>query len=287
MSTVDGVAAWVLDVDGCLVRTSRAGGSGGALIPGAVDLMTHLHAAGQPVVVCTNASEYPPAHYADHLRTLGLPIIDDEFVTAGSAGADHVAAFHPGAQVVALGGEGITEPLRARGLELYVDGDPTACAAVLVGAGQSYTQQEINAACLAIDAGAAFYVTQDGPWFHGGQGRSVAISGAIAAAIAWVTGAAPQVTGKPSPVLAQSLVRRLERPAEQIAVVGDARAEIRLAREIGGVSVAVLSGALDSDQVEALRADAPGAAPDRIVQDVGALHHLVTSRPVHTSGATP
>ena len=134
MTGLEDVTGWVLDVDGCLVRTSRAGGAGGALMPGAADFVTGLQAAGHRVLVCTNASEQPPATYAADLRDLGIPIADEDLVTAGSAGADHVAAHHPGARVLAVGGEGITTPLQDRGLVLHDDGDPASVDAVLVGA---------------------------------------------------------------------------------------------------------------------------------------------------------
>ncbi|MBB3045636.1 ribonucleotide monophosphatase NagD (HAD superfamily), partial [Nocardioides soli] len=164
LSRLTGVEGWILDVDGCLVRTSRAGGTGGTPIPGAAELLTGLAERGHRVVVCTNASELPPAAYAEHLREIGLPVADEDFVTAGSAGADHIAAAHPGGRVVAVGGPGITVPLRERGLEVVeADGlrDPGECAAVLVGAAPSYTHAALNAACLAIEAGAPLYVSQN------------------------------------------------------------------------------------------------------------------------------
>ena len=64
---------WVLDVDGCLVRTAKAGGAGGVPIEGAVDLLNWLHANGKQVIVCTNASQRPVTYYAAHLRKIGLP----------------------------------------------------------------------------------------------------------------------------------------------------------------------------------------------------------------------
>ncbi|MBB3045672.1 HAD hydrolase-like protein [Nocardioides soli] len=279
LSRLTGVEGWILDVDGCLVRTSRAGGTGGTPIPGAAELLTGLAERGHRVVVCTNASELPPAAYAEHLREIGLPVADEDFVTAGSAGADHIAAAHPGGRVVAVGGPGITVPLRERGLEVVeADGlrDPGECAAVLVGAAPSYTHAALNAACLAIEAGAPLYVSQNQPWFHGGAGRSIAISAVMAAAIAWATGAGAEVTGKPSPVLAEALRHRLGVPAERIAVVGDATAEIELARAIGAQAVTVLSGALTADAVAAL----PDVRrPDHVLPDVAALHHLLSRTP--------
>ncbi len=282
MTGLEKVRGWILDVDGCLVRTSRAGGTGGTAIPGAVELITALRQAGHRVLVCTNASELPPMVYASQLRELGPPISDDEFVTAGSAGADHIATHHPGATVAAVGGDGITQPLIERGISLCDGHAPEKCPAVFVGAAASYSHAQLNAACLAVEAGATLYVTQNQPWFHGGLGRSVAASAAIAAAITWVTGVQPRLTGKPSPVLAEALLRRLGVPAEHVAVVGDAPAEITLARSMGARSVAVLTGALTAAQIAGSR---PDLRPDLTVADVAELHLLLASSLTPTPGA--
>jgi len=266
---------WVFDVDGCLMRTARAGGAGGTPFPGAVELVSALKAAGRQVVLCTNASGKPPERYAAHLRALGFDVTDDEFVTAGSAAADYVAAHHPGARVLVLGNEGVADPLAARGLEVLVPTADTLADVVVVGAADGYSTAAINAACLAVDAGAPLYVTVQTPWFHGGVGRSVAVSSAMAAAVSWVTGVTPQVTGKPSAALAERLLARFGTgdPGD-LVVVGDATAEIELARAMGARSVLVLSGATTAPGLADLPRD---RRPDIALTDVGELHDLVRS----------
>ncbi|MGY1620730.1 HAD-IIA family hydrolase [Geodermatophilus sp. SYSU D00965] len=261
---------WVFDVDGCLVRTARAGGAGGTPFPGAVELVAALKAAGRRVLLCTNASGQPPARYAAHLRSLGFDVADEEFLTAGSAAADHVAAHHPGARVLALGSEGLTVPLSDAGIALADPGSGPADV-VVVGAAEGYTAAQLNAACLAVDAGAPLYVTVMTPWFHGGVGKSVAASSAIAAAISWVTGVVPEVTGKPSAALAERLLARFGDTAD-LMVVGDHAAEIELARAMGARGVLVLSGATTADGAEALP---PDTAPDLVFPDIGTVHDLV------------
>jgi NagD protein len=262
---------WVFDVDGCLMRTARAGGAGGVPFPGAVELVGALKAVGRQVLLCTNASARPPARYAAHLRELGFDVADDEFVTAGSAAADHVAVHHPGARVLALGGDGLTVPMTDLGIELVDPAEGADAGVVVVGAADSYSAEGLNAACLAVDAGAAFYVTVQTPWFHGGVGKSVAVSSAVAAAVSWVTGVEPQVTGKPSAALAERLLARFQ-AAGDIVVVGDHHAEIELARAMGARSVLVLSGAISEQGLAAL---SPESAPDLVFPDVGTVHELV------------
>lgn len=265
---LSGIRGWVFDVDGCLVRTDRAGGRGGVAIPGGPELLRDLEAAGHRVVVCTNASEYPPVVYAAHLRELGLPVTDEDFVTAGSAAADHIHAHHPGASVLVIGGNGLTEPLRALGVPLVTAADADADI-VVVGAAQTYTAEELNAGALAVDTGAEFYTTIDVPWFSGGRGKKLATSAAIAASITYATGRHPIIGGKPSAVLAESLLHRLGTSAEQTAVVGDALVETRLARHMGAASVLVLTGATSQSDLAPLRGP---ERPDVVVDDVAVLH---------------
>lgn len=265
---------WIFDVDGCLVRTARAGGAGGVPFPGAVELVAALRAAGRQMVLCTNASASPPSRYAAHLRSLGFDVADGEFVTAGSAAADHVAAHHPKARVLALGGDGLTVPMSDAGVELVEPASAADADVVVVGAADAYATAALNAACLAVDAGAPLYVTVRTPWFHGGLAKSISVSSAVAAAISWVTGVEPQVTGKPSPALAERLLARFgaASPAPDLVVVGDHTAEVQLAHTMGAGSVLVLSGATTSEGLDAFSAD---VAPDLVFPDIGTVHDLV------------
>ncbi|GAA2203405.1 HAD-IIA family hydrolase [Sinomonas flava] len=280
---LDQVRAWVLDVDGCLMRTAKAGGAGGEAMPGAAELVTFLHGRGDRVLVCTNASQQPPRVYAEHLRGHGIDVPDEDFVTAGSAAADYLSIHHPRARVLAVGGAGITEPLEAGGHTLADPAHGEPADVVLVGADDSYTSAQLNAAALAVDAGAPLYTTVDVPWFHGGIQKSLVVSGAIAHAIGWAAGATPTVLGKPSPALGEALMHRIGASssagtvpqAEAVAVVGDAIVETQLARSMGAVSVLVLTG---STTPEKLAQRTGPDVPDLALPGVGDLYTLLVSQ---------
>ncbi|MCK2127379.1 HAD hydrolase-like protein [Thauera aromatica] len=267
---------WVLDVDGCLVRTAAAGGAGGAPIPGAVELLRWLRRHERNFVVCTNASQRPARDYARHLREIGLDVADHELMTAATAAAGYIAAHHPGARVLTVGSDGLEDALRHEGMELARPGEALADV-VVVGAADVYASAVLNAACLAIaDKGAAFYVTVDAPWFYGGLGRSVATSSAIAAAIAFPTGRKATVCGKPSTALGEVLCQRLGGDGSRIVVVGDvASIEVRLAHQMGALGVLVMSGGTSPGDISGLE---PMDRPDLQVADVGELVALIEAR---------
>ncbi|WP_369045755.1 HAD-IIA family hydrolase [Sinomonas sp. P10A9] len=292
LATLAGIRAWVLDVDGCLMRTAKAGGAGGEAMPGAADLVNYLHGRGDRVLICTNASQQPPRVYAAHLREHGIDVPDEDFVTAGSAAADYISIHHPGARVLAVGGAGITASLRATGHEIA---DPhetgstagTIADVVLVAADDAYTSAQLNAAALAVDAGALLYTTVDVPWFHGGIHKSLVVSGAVAHAIGWAAGVMPTVLGKPSPALGEALLHRIgaasgaaasgagPAAASTVAVVGDAIVETQLARSMGATSVLVLTGSTTPEKL----AQRTGAdVPDLSLPSVADLNALLTTQ---------
>lgn len=247
---------WMLDVDGCLVRTSKAGGAGGEAIAGAAELLEWLRRHDKRFVVCTNASQRPVRTYAAHLREIGLDVADDEMMTAATAAADYIAITHPGARVLVVGDVGLTEAIAERGLTLAPSHAADADV-VVVGAADSFGSANLNGACLSIaDRGAPLYVSVDTPWFHGGVKRSVASSSAIAAAIGWVTGIKAQVCGKPSQALGTVLRARLGGEGKRLVVVGDmASIEVQLAHQMGALGALVMSGGTSVS-------DLPGLPPE-------------------------
>ncbi|ROT45894.1 HAD family hydrolase [Pusillimonas sp. NJUB218] len=260
---------WMLDVDGCLVKTTKAGGAGGHAIGGAAKLLDWLRRNERKFVICTNASQRTVATYASHLRSIGLDIADHEMMTAATAAGETIARAHPGGRILVVGDEGMLEAIRSAGLEVTPP-DASNADAVVVGAADTYSSANLNAACLSIaDHGAPLYTSVSSPWFHGGVKRSIAVSSAIAQAIASVTGVQPIVCGKPSRELGESLRLRLSGGNSQIVIVGDAApAEMRLARGMGAMGVLVLSGATQADELSGLPVD---QQPHWVVQDIDEL----------------
>ena len=269
---LDDVQAWVFDVDGCLVRTDLPGGEGGTAIDGAAALVAKVKGAGHRVVCCTNGAIRPPAAYAAGLRQVGIDISETEMVTPASAGAHAIARRHPGAPVLVLGGPGMVEPLRSAGLPL-VEAQREPARVVVVGPKPSYTAPEIDAACQAVSAGAPFYVTVRTPWFYGGGKRTASATSLIGVGISWLTGAIPELLGKPSQIMNEFLLAHLETDPGRLVVVGDSLdAEVRMAADLGAQSVLVRSGAPTHDQVQG------AGSPTVIVDHVGELLRILDSK---------
>jgi HAD superfamily hydrolase (TIGR01450 family) len=269
--------AYVFDLDGCLVLGERPGGEHGVAVPGARELLDELRRRGTPFVCCTNASGSPPEAYAADLRRLGLPVEDDAVVTPAVIAAAHLARDRPGATVMALGGDGVLEPLRRAGVATVAPALGARADVVLVGAPRTLTAVALQSAAGAIWSGAELLVTSFVPAIPSRGGPRASVSAAVAAGLAHVTGAEPRVVGKPSPLAAEHLAARLGGRPDEVVVVGDDPAlDIALGRRMGATTMLVLSGMATPETAARLP---PEERPDAVLAGAAELFELLRSGP--------
>ena len=147
---------FIFDMDGTLVLGDRVN-HGLRPLPGAVEMLGWVRGRGLPYVVFTNGTNRAPAHFARVLREAGLPVPDELMMTPASSAV--VMFTRRGyKRVMVLGGPGLTEPLRAAGIETVPPSESADAAgvdAVLVGWFPEFTMPALEAACHAVWAGAA------------------------------------------------------------------------------------------------------------------------------------
>jgi NagD protein len=261
---------FVFDVDGCLALGASPGGQGGGALPGAPQLLTALKERGARFVCATNGSGRPPEAYAAGLRAHGLPIDDEEMLTPPVVAAERLARERIGARVMVLGGDGVIEPLRRAGISTVAAEGGAPADVVLVGPVARLEPEHFQAAARAIWAGARFLVTSYVPTIPVRDGRLASMSAAVAAGLAHVTGATPEVVGKPAPAVVEVARARMGAAGDDpLVVVGDDPAlDIALGRAVGAGTVLVLSGTVGAADVAALP---PAQRPDAVVAGVSDL----------------
>ncbi len=269
MSLLDGIDAVVFDVDGTLLHADDPGGVRGARpIPGAVEAVARVRAAGRRVLFFTNGTGRPPADYAADLRSVGLDLADEEFMNPAVVAARWIARRHPGKTVLVLGGPGVVAPLH----ELDVPTVEGKADVVLVGWDDGLSYGQLRAACDSVWAGAPLLATSVAPVFSVNGGPAPGWSGAVVAGIRQVTGAKALTLGKPSPEALREMCRALETSPRRTLVVGDdLTLEIAMARRAGARTALVLTGISTAADVERLPA---GRRPDAVAASVA---ELVTS----------
>src|SRR5215470_3170687 len=142
------MAAILLDVDGVLHVS-------GEPIPGAVDAVRRLRAAGHRIRFVTNSTIVSRTQLGDKLRSLGFAIDDDELQTTGGV----ASRVLKGKRVLAITMPGILDD------------------AVLIGGadeteetGLIFSYLNLNRAFLELEAGADFYCLHRNRWWQTAEG---------------------------------------------------------------------------------------------------------------------
>jgi 4-nitrophenyl phosphatase len=248
LKVVPSIKGFMFDLDGTLLLSDRSLG-GYEVLPGAIEVLCVLKERAIPFVVLTNGSAYPPVEQAGRLRTLGLPVADEQMLTPSSVAAD-LMSRRGIKRALVLGTRGVGHALAEAGIETVFTGEPRASEvdAVYVGWHPDCDMKDIEAACQGIWAGAKLYVASDVPFFATKQGRSMGYSYAIVGAIRRMTKAPMILTGKPSAHALRFVARKLGVTVRAIGVLGDDPAvEIVMARRAGATAFGVTTGVMTAE----------------------------------------
>ena len=225
---------YVLDLDGTVYL-------GSAPLPGAVEAIAALRAAGSRFVFLSNNPLERSRTYAARLRDLGVPVEDDEVVSSIDALIGYLAR-RPAARILAISEPLVADELAGAGHVLTAD--PTAADAVVLSWDRTFTYEKLHRAFIAIRAGARLIATNADPYCPTPDG-GLPDCGALLAAVEVATGvAAEAVVGKPSEHIAAVALERLGVPASDVVMVGDRLlTDVAMAQRAGMVSALVLTGA--------------------------------------------
>jgi len=263
--------AVICDLDGTVYR-------GGRPLPGAVEALARLRAAGTRVLFVSNNPTRTAASYADRLRTLGVDAAPADVLTSGAVVVDWLLAQAPGARVLLVGEPSLHAELAERGIAL-VDGGGDADV-VVVSFDRTFDYRKWMEAFRALRGGARFVATNPDPTCPV-DGDEVPDCGGIIAALEASAGRRVEVVvGKPSPVMARAALDRLRVVAHEVLVVGDRlETDVSLGARNGLDTALVLTGV-------SRRADVPSAVdqPTYVLDDLAAVPSLVVSGPAGGRG---
>ncbi|RYH11703.1 TIGR01458 family HAD-type hydrolase [Tropicimonas sp. IMCC6043] len=221
----DGV---LLDIAGVLHEGKRP-------LPGAVEAVARLRAAGLPVRFLTNTTRRPKRRVLERLAALGFDVVDGEVLTPAAAArgwlnregyAPHLLV-HPDLE------------------EDFADCAKDGPVAVIVGdAGRSFTYERLNAAFREIEAGAPFLALAANRVFRDEDGKLSLDAGAFVKALEHSSGVSPHLLGKPAPAFFRAGVESFGCRPDRVAMVGDdAESDVAGALAAGlGQGILVRSG---------------------------------------------
>jgi NagD protein len=263
---LDGVRAFVFDVDGTLVHRD---GEDVHVQPGAPEVLAKIRASGRPLAIFTNGSHAPPEAFAAGLRAVGLEVADDELLTPLRSVQSYLRAYRRDGAVFVLGSTEIREYLARAGVRIVAGDDATPVDAVFVATPEVVDFAELERAARAILGGARLLTGSYAPAYAGANGPILSRGAMLTAALAKASGTRPVIVGKPSRAALQTIRDRLGVPPREMAVIGDdVTMDVALGRLGDSRTILVRSGI--SGRV-ALESIAEKHRPDAVVDGVAEL----------------
>jgi len=252
MPTLAGVRGYIFDIDGTLALSDRHL-SGYRPLPGACELLALLRQRQVPFVAFTNGSTKTPLQLSQELGRIGIEIDEQHTLTPVSVAVE-LFRRRRYRRLLVLGCEGVWKPLSDAGFEVVRSPARADDAdAVLIGWHPEFVYADLDAACRAVWTGARLFATSTASYVASREGRTLGISGALAAAVRNVTGKRAVVLGKPSPQALACASARMGVALSQMAIVGDDPSlENAMALRCGALSVGVHTGLCDASDFERL-----------------------------------
>lgn len=235
----------LIDIDGTLLHEGRA-------LPGAVEAVQRLRAAGVRLRFMTNTSARPPEQIAGKLRAAGFSVETSEVFSSVQAAALHLAT-RPDRKCLFL-----IDPAIRPALAAFTASEKDADTVVMGDMGEAITFRLLNQAFRRIRDGAELVVLQKNPFWFSADGPTLDC-GAFAAALEFATGREALVVGKPNPLFFDLALASLDLPRGRVIVVGDdVTTDIAGAARAGLRSLLVRTGKFAD--AELARAPAPPTA---------------------------
>ena len=257
-SPLAAVRAVAFDLDGTIYLQ-------GTPLPGALELLAALDAAGVEYLLVTNNSSVSGATYMSKLAGLGLEVERRQVLTSNDVALSH------------LQGAGVRSPYLLATEEVRADyaaaglvHEEEAPDAVLLTFDMELSYEKLSAATRHIAAGLPYRATHPDVTCPV-PGGFLPDTGAFIELFAAATGRRPQVLGKPHGGMISEVRRRLGLPAERIAFVGDRlETDLQMAADAGFVGVLTLTGVTQADDLASAAVE-----PDVVVSGMTELHELL------------
>jgi HAD superfamily hydrolase (TIGR01458 family) len=207
----------LLDIAGVLYN-------GDSVVPGAIQGLQALRAAGLPLRLVTNASRWPKQVLLDHLRRLGFDVSGEEVFTATEALIAHLVRDR--LRPFLLVHPNLDEEFEAL--------DRERPNAVVVGdAADRFTYQRLNAAFRLLIDGAPLLAIATNRYFREADGLSLD-AGPFVAALEYAAQAEAMLFGKPAPAFFQAVLTDLgTSPVETVMIGDDVDADVNGALSLG------------------------------------------------------
>ncbi len=201
--------AFICDMDGVIYHGNR-------LIPGVVEFVSWLQENDKDFLFLTNASQRSPEELRQKLARMGLSVGVEHFYTSALATAMFLETQSKGASAYVIGDPGLVKALYDVGITMN-DYNPDY---VVFGETSHLSYEMIEHAVLLVQKGAKLIGTNTDLTAPVEKGIVPACR-ALIAPIEMATGKKAYYVGKPNPLMMRHALRKLGRPVEEVAIIGD------------------------------------------------------------------
>ncbi|MBP6804800.1 MAG: HAD-IIA family hydrolase, partial [Chloroflexi bacterium] len=227
--------AYIFDLDGTVYL-------GEAMLPTALETITHLRSLGKRTVFLSNNPTHTREEYAAKLTRLGLPTPAHDVINSSYVMADFLTKQMPGAKLFVVGEESLCEELRRAGFQLT--DNALEVDAVIASFDRTFVYRKLQIAFDAIRHGARFFATNADrycPVPGGGEPDAAAMIAAIEACTGTQVEA---IVGKPSHHMAEAILTLLELSPDRCIMIGDRlETDVQMGLDAGMAGTLTLTGA--------------------------------------------
>jgi arabinose operon protein AraL len=270
--SIDG---FIFDLDGTVYL-------GDSALPGAVEGIATLRQAGKRVLFVSNKPLEPRQAYARKLTRLGIPTETDDVITSAYVLGYHLAQTEPDLRLYVVGEDNLLNELRGHGLKIVDEFDdqdpqeviqPKGVDAVVIAFDRTLNYRKLNTAYQALRNGARFFATNADKACPM-PGGAIPDAGGTIAALEHMTGREVELlAGKPSPLIVEVALRRLDLPPERVMMVGDRlETDIFMGQQAGMVTAVTLTGVATREDVERMT-----SPPDYVINNLGEIPGIINS----------
>ena len=255
-----GIKAILLDLQGTLTTRDS---SGKTVLIGGEKLLKHLRDIGVRIMVLTNATRRND-QVVQELQTLGLPVDNEEVLSASLATALYLKNTAGPSTVWVLGEKGLGEELELHGHKVV--GDNEKPRFVVVGLDRELTYEKLNKALEYLRSGAELVGAHASKRIPE-KNREVISVGPIVKALEYASGKTAMIIGKPSPIMYELAIKRLSAtPSEVIMVSDEMENDLLPARRLGIKTALTLTGVTRREEIAKA-----GWSPEIVVEHIDDL----------------
>ncbi len=257
----------ILDIDGTLYRSSKR-------IPGAVEAVAALRAMGCRIVFVTNALE-EAAWHARNLSQFGFPAEPEDVISASMTMMRYLHQERPGATVYAISQPGLVAML-AR--EFRVSEQPDEIDVVIASYDPAFDYHKLTIGFKALRRGAWFVATNADATCPIDE-EEMPDAAAVIGALEGCTGRKVEViTGKPSRLMLEAALERLDVRPEECLIVGDRiETDMQMGYDTGIATLLVLTGVTHRAML-----DTAARQPDFVLESISELPAWIATQPRQT-----